>query len=149
MTIDTEATKKCKNVYKNANEVALCQRIAMAGKSVALLLGEFEGTAKVEFNTPDKSIVKKTYDDHPLAQCRLDTYFNGTLCDKPISEDVSETNPVPGTCVKSYGYKIGPRPLCWYKPGCDEMSFNCLLKKQISRMYRCPLSQWRFIKEVS
>lgn len=35
-----KATNKCNMIYKNAPEVTLCQRIAMAGKSVALLLAE-------------------------------------------------------------------------------------------------------------
>jgi hypothetical protein len=121
MTVDTEATNKCEKVYKNANEIALCQRSAMAGKSLALLLGELGGTPNIAFNTPDKSVVQKTNENHPAAQCRLDTYFNASLCDKTYSDDVSNTSPIPGTCIKKDGYKMGPRPLCWYKPGSEEM----------------------------
>lgn len=121
MTIDAEATKQCEAVYKNASEVALCQRIAMAGKSLGSLLGDLGGNSKVNFNTPDKKIVKRTNDAHPAAQCRLDTYFNAGLCDKSVSDDVSETSPIPGTCIKKDGYKVGSRPLCWYKPGSAEI----------------------------
>lgn len=121
MTIDAEATKQCQSVYKNASEVALCQRIAMAGKSLGRLLGDLGGNSNVNFNTPDKKVVKRTNDAHPAAQCRLDTYFGGGLCDKAFSEDVSETSPVPGTCIKKDGYKVGPRPLCWYKPAAGEI----------------------------
>jgi hypothetical protein len=120
MTLDTEAVTKCEMVYKSASEVALCERVAMAGKSLAMLLGDLGGNSKVNFTTPDKKVVRRTNDAHPAAQCRLDTYFSGTLCDKSISEEVSETDPVPGTCIKKDGYKVGPRPLCWYKPGSRE-----------------------------
>ena len=120
MTIDAEATKQCQLVYKSEGEVALCQRIAMAGKSLGQLLGSLGGDSAVNFSTPDKKTVKKTNDAHPAAQCRLDTYFNGSLCDKSFTEDVSETSPIPGTCIKRDGYKVGPRPLCWYKPGAGE-----------------------------
>ena len=120
MQIDAEATKQCQSVYKNANEVALCQRIAMAGKSLGMLLGDLGGNSKVNFNTPDKKIVRRTNDAHPAAQCRLDTYFSGGLCDKSYTEDVSEDSPIPGTCIKRDGYKVGTRPLCWYKPGAGE-----------------------------
>ena len=120
MTIDAEATKQCSLVYKTESEVALCQRIAMAGKSLGQLLGSLGGSSNVNFGTPDKKIVRKTNDAHPAAQCRLDTYFNGVLCDKSFTEDVSETSPIPGTCIKRDGYKVGPRPLCWYKPGAGE-----------------------------
>ncbi|MDD4974215.1 MAG: hypothetical protein PHY93_07670 [Bacteriovorax sp.] len=120
MTVDAAATKSCQLVYKNEGEVALCQRIAMAGKSLGSLLGSLGGDKAISFTTPDKKIVKNTNDNHPAAQCRLDTYFSGSLCDKAFSEDVSETSPIPGTCIKRDGYKVGPRPLCWYKPGAGE-----------------------------
>ena len=120
MNIDAEAVAKCDLVYKSASEVALCQRVAMAGKSLASLLGSLGGNKNVSFTTPDKKVVKRTNDNHPQAQCRLDTYFSGTLCDKAISEEVSSTDPIPGTCIKKDGYTVGTRPLCWYKPGSRE-----------------------------
>ena len=120
MNIDDAAKQKCELVYKNANDIALCERISMAGKSLAILLADLGGTKAVDFNTPNKSIVKKMFDAHPEAQCRLDTYFQGTLCDKSIDEENSQTDPKPGTCVKSEGYTSGPRPLCWYKPAKGE-----------------------------
>jgi hypothetical protein len=92
----------------------------MAGKSLGQLLGSLGGDKAISFTTPDKKIVKSTNDNHPAAQCRLDTYFSGSLCDKSFTEDVSETSPIPGTCIKRDGYKVGPRPLCWYKPGAGE-----------------------------
>jgi hypothetical protein len=121
MTIDAEATKQCESVYKSASEVALCQRISMAGKSLGSLLGDLGGNSNVNFNTPDKKSVKATNDNHPQAQCRLDTYFQGMLCDKSISEDVSKTDAITGTCIKKDGYTQGVRPLCWYKPGANEI----------------------------
>ena len=121
MTIDPEAKTKCEMVYKSGDEIALCERIAMAGKSLALLLGNLGGNGNVAFNTPDKSVVKKTFDAHPQAQCRMDTYFSGSLCDKAFSDDVSDKNPINGTCIKKDGYAVGPRPLCWYKPSSSEI----------------------------
>lgn len=121
MQIDAEATKQCQAVYKSASEVALCQRIAMAGKSLGQLLGSLGGNSNVNFHTPDKKVVRQTNDNHPAAQCRLDTYFQGMLCDKSITEDVSKDDAIPGTCIKRDGYTKGVRPLCWYKPGSGEI----------------------------
>ena len=121
MQIDSEVTKKCKSIYKSATEVALCQRVAMAGKSSAMLLGDLGGNSNVKFLTPDSSSVTRTNDNHPVAQCRLDTYFAGALCDKSILEDVSKTDAIPGTCIKKDGYDKGVRPLCWYKPSENEV----------------------------
>jgi hypothetical protein len=120
MTIDAEATLKCESVYKNANEVALCQRIAMAGKSLGSLLADLGKTPKVNFNTPNTKIVTKTNDAHPEAQCRLDTYFSGILCDKSFDQDVDNNDAKIGTCIASDGYTSGVRPYCWYKPSVSE-----------------------------
>ncbi len=121
MKIDEEVTTNCELVYKSASEVALCQRVAMAGKSLASLLGSLGSTGAVAFNTPDKSVVSKTDDNHPAAQCRLDTYFSGVLCDKDVLDDVDNKDPIKGTCVKSDGHQFGVRPLCWYKPTSREI----------------------------
>jgi len=121
MTIDEEATKQCEINYKNAAEVALCQRVAMAGKSLGQLLGSLGGSSKVNFDTPDKSVVKTTNNNHPAAQCRLDTYFSGILCDKSYDQDTDKNDPKIGTCIARDGYKFGVRPLCWYKPATDEI----------------------------
>jgi len=120
MKVDAAVTEKCKISYNSADEVALCQRISMAGKSLAMLLGSLGGSSKVSFTTPDKKVVKKTNDAHPKAQCRLDTYFQGALCDIDANIDVSETDTKVGTCIKSDGHKQGMRPLCWYKPALRE-----------------------------
>jgi len=103
MEIDAEATAKCESIYKSASEVALCQRIAMAGKSLAMLLGDLGGNSNVKFTTPDTSKVARTNDNHPQAQCRLDTYFQGSLCDKAISDDVDGKDSLKGVCLKREG----------------------------------------------
>jgi hypothetical protein len=121
MNVDAEATTRCEATYKSAREIALCQRIAMAGKSLAQVLGELGGNSNVNFNTPDLSRVTTTNHNHPDAQCRLDTYFHGTLCDKAISDDVDDRDVLKGVCLKKDGYEAGTRPLCWYKPGSNEI----------------------------
>ncbi len=121
MTIDPELNIQCNNVYHNENEIALCKRIGMAGKSLAMLLSSLVDNSAVDFKTPDTSIVKKTNKDHPKAQCRLDTYLAGDLCPKDFTEENGKKDPRVGSCVKSEGYdKKATRPLCWYKPGRGE-----------------------------
>jgi hypothetical protein len=88
----------------------------MAGKSVGNLFAALGRSAEPKFDTPDAVIVSKTDDNHPKAQCRLDTYYQGSLCDVNMNEDVSQKEEVQGTCHGSLGHKIGVRPLCWFKP---------------------------------
>lgn len=113
MSIDEEASDKCSTAFTNEAEVALCIRTSMAGKSLAKLLNR---GGSVNFKTPDTSVVARTNDKHPAGQCRLDTYFQGSLCTKEWSMEVDPKDPTKGVCNRSENYELGVRPLCWYKP---------------------------------
>lgn len=113
MTIDPQAISKCEEIWSSPADAALCKRAAMAAKSLATLLGRGK---KVAFNTPDKSIVTKTNDKHPQGQCRLDTYFQGSICTVDHNEDVSQKDYSVGTCTRANEDSTGTRPLCWFKP---------------------------------
>lgn len=117
MKIPAEVTKSCNLVYKNANEVASCQRASMAGLALGRLLNSLSQGPKtdISFITPDQSVVTKMFDSHPKAQCRLDTYYQGALCDHGFEEVVSETDANVGVCTKINGDTIGNRPTCWFK----------------------------------
>ncbi len=106
---------KCNANFTLPNDRALCVRSAMGGLSLASLLGSLRGNSNVDFDTPDTNVVSSTNSRHPEAQCRLDTYFQGAICDKLINEEVGK-DPLAGTCNRSAGYEDGIRPLCWYKP---------------------------------
>lgn len=69
----------------------ICVQQLAAGNSLGKLLAVLNKEKVPNFETPDKTIVKKTNTSYPkTTQCRLDSYFNGT-----IGKD---------------------RPLCWYHP---------------------------------
>lgn len=102
---------------KTGVDYALCVRGGMAGHSVARLFQVLRNSnVEPKFDTPDTKVVAKTDDNHPATQCRLDTYFQGALCDVSMNEDVTSTSEVTGTCHGSLGHKKGTRPLCWFKP---------------------------------
>jgi len=104
----------CDASYRDVGDRALCTRIGMAGLSTATFLA---GSAPApRFEAPNATVVRSTNDRHPEAQCRLDTYLQGVMCDKAFSEDVSQSDEVQGTCHPSLGSTVGNRPLCWFKP---------------------------------
>lgn len=109
-------TDQCKKTYKNKAETALCVRTSMAGLSVGNLFAALSKLDAPKFETPDPKVVSRTDDNHPKAQCRVDTYYQGSLCDVDMNEEVSQTDEVQGTCHGFLGHKIGTRPLCWFKP---------------------------------
>jgi hypothetical protein len=117
LKIPQAVSAKCSAQYSNNNEQLACQRTSMAGLAVGKLFNVLaKDKAPVDFSTPDKAVVAQTFDQHPAAQCRLDTYFQASLCDHPLSDSVSETDANIGVCSLSNGDKIGNRPLCWFKP---------------------------------
>ncbi|MBC7540713.1 MAG: hypothetical protein H7281_17975 [Bacteriovorax sp.] len=117
LNIPQTVSTKCTALYTNYNEQLICQRTSMAGLAVGKLFNNVSNDiTPVDFNTPDRSVVTKTFDQHPAAQCRLDTYFQASLCDHPLSDSVSNNDPNIGVCSLKNGDKVGNRPLCWYKP---------------------------------
>lgn len=118
-TISSFAQAKCDETYRDDQERALCARIANASESLARVLAQ--PTEKISFETPDTSVVKKTFDDHPKAQCRLDTYFQGNLCPRNVLDQVSDSDPARGVCTLADKSTQGIRPLCWNKPSKNEL----------------------------
>lgn len=116
MEVPALVTTQCQANFTAASDIALCQRISMAGHSTATLLGTLGGTPVVSFDTPDSSAVSSTNHNHPKAQCRLDTYFAASLCDKSADEDIVEGDFNAAQCARVDGYDIQARPTCWYKP---------------------------------
>jgi len=87
----------------------------MAGSSAANLFSAIRKVPEPKFETPDQSVVRTTSNSHPIPQCRLDTYFQGALCEASYLEDVSSKDEVKGTCHQSLGHTLGLRPACWFK----------------------------------
>lgn len=129
-SVNAVAKLKCDQAWKDENEQNLCYRIAMAGYSLAELLGSMRQT-KVSFSTEDTREVKKTATSHPAAQCRLDTYFAGALCKRDfISPEIipgrefpagqtsigAESIAAENSCMKPDFYNTGSRPRCWFNP---------------------------------
>ncbi|MEK6578453.1 MAG: hypothetical protein AABZ55_04440, partial [Bdellovibrionota bacterium] len=121
---------KCDAVWAETHDQNLCYRIAEAGLSLGKTLASLTHLPEPDFNKPDPSEVEETFTDHPKAQCRLDTYFNGGLCAVQF-----DTTVIPGlknpagqnspdaeeaafkySCSSSAGFKAGFRPRCWFKP---------------------------------
>lgn len=116
MSVDLEASRKCDQVYNRSSDRAICKRIAMAGKALGHVLGSLHGKTNLSFSTPDTSVVAVTNENHPDPQCRMDTYFQGILCNKSYDQDIDNADPRVGNCIASEGYNLGLRPRCWYAP---------------------------------
>ncbi len=114
--VPSEVANGCAQQFKKEKEIALCVRNAMAGLSLASMLATLRNTKTPSFTTPDLNRVSTTFHDHPQAQCRLDTYFQGALCTADHRIDFGKSDPITGACSVEGGQTIGVRPTCWYKP---------------------------------
>lgn len=117
MEVHPHVALSCRARYGQPKDQALCVRLAYAGLSLAQLFADFEGSrAPLSFEIPDTHRVDETVDDHPAAQCRLDTYYSGALCPVSLNEEVSDRNPGPGTCFGESSPERTERPRCWFAP---------------------------------
>lgn len=121
MSVPSIVSDQCATTFKSTAEIDLCIRGSMGGKVLANLLWSLANAnnplaRKPSFETPDQTQVQATKDGHPKAQCRLDTYFAGSICSASYTDDFGETDPVTGACAMENGDTSGTRPLCWYKP---------------------------------
>ncbi|MFS4459809.1 hypothetical protein [Bdellovibrio sp. HCB2-146] len=116
LDLDPVASAACEAQFTNRQDQLLCLRSSLAGQSVANLFQALKKeTTPPTFGTPDKSEVRRTNDNHPATQCRLDTYFAGMLCVAKESEEPSNSDYKQGSCYAPRD-TAGVRPRCWFAP---------------------------------
>lgn len=121
---------KCDEKYETQEDKDLCYRTAAAGYSLAHLLSKLGNAPTLPaFDTPDEKVVSRTNGNHPAAQCRLDTYFQGALCAKVFDPLVipgrknrrgqgsleAEQEAAKYSCTELDALEQGLRPTCWYR----------------------------------
>ncbi|MFZ8934727.1 MAG: M48 family metalloprotease [Bacteriovoracaceae bacterium] len=119
--IPTEVKNLCEGSFHDLDSQAICMRTTLAGHSLASMFRAIRTRNgrvmnELSYVNKDPRVVKNMDDAHPAPQCRLDTYFSGSLCDKDIRETVSYTDFNSGVCTQVNGYNAGTRPKCWYRP---------------------------------
>ncbi len=115
-----EVRSACRASFSVDNDAAICIRTSMGGLALARLLASLGGATDEKgmptFMTPDTSQVSQTNDEHPEAQCRLDTYYAGATCPVAFNLDTDQSDPTINTCSQEKGSAVGFRPRCWYAP---------------------------------
>lgn len=122
--VPAEVVKSCSKGFTSSKDIAICERAALAGKVLGVILHELglqspqsgEPTADISFSTPDQSEVAATTNEHPYGQCRTDTYLAGAICAMSMDIPFGAKDPVTGACAEENQARFGFRPHCWYKP---------------------------------
>lgn len=123
------AQQLCDMNYTQQADRDICYRASNGGLSLATLLAKLRESDAPKFETPDRSVVSETYDGHPEAQCRLDTYLAGAVCTVPFKKSVipakgvadqfgveAESEAGRYSCLARDGWVSAQRPRCWFKP---------------------------------
>lgn len=114
--IDPIARSRCTSQFRSQDEQNLCMRISMAGEALSYVFQDLrKEPTRPTLGTPDASQVSRTNDDHPATQCRMDTYFAGTICTVPVSDEFSNSDPNAGSCLEGQ-HAMGFRSRCWFSP---------------------------------
>lgn len=116
MDVPSQVRADCSKAFTTDWEAAICMRTSMAGFSVAKVNADSRQVPLPDFSTPDPSQVDFTSNAHPVPQCRLDTYLQGSICEVPSTEVLSQTDETKATCHPVNKSHSGLRPHCWFKP---------------------------------
>lgn len=120
MSVPQLITDKCSASFKTDWEIAICKRTSVAGMAIAAISADIRSTEVPSVETPDQTVVESTYEAHPVPQCRLDTYFQGSVCEVSSTRSVSIEDETKGTCHEVNGHESGLRPSCWFKTSPSE-----------------------------
>ncbi len=124
------AKSECDKVWKTESEQNICYRTVTASEALANVMANLSKKPVPQLHTPNTSSVTATYEGHPEAQCRLDTYFQGAICpvrwnDKYVPGKkasggkkglLAEQQAASVSCSHAGGFTYGLRPTCWFKP---------------------------------
>ncbi len=132
LDVPAKVKADCSRSFKSTNEINLCVRESMAGLVLAKTLTGIHNAQVMQeitlkhvklslapepaFETPSNAVVAVTYDGHPDAQCRLDTFLAGSICGASYTQEFGRNDPITGACATEKGDRYGFRPTCWYKP---------------------------------
>lgn len=126
---------KCQRSYRSAPKANLCMRINHAVESMIQTMANLMQRPMPAFDTPDPNVVDKIVLKHPAVQCRLDTSFEGTLCNAPWKDELipgkklrngrdnnlnQEKEAATVSCMKRSGSTKGLRPACWFYERSEE-----------------------------
>lgn len=106
----------CKN--KDVNHYDLCLRNSIIAEQTGVFIAKLNrrgmgGRKPIpKIDKFDQTVRTTTFTTHPKPQCRMDTYFQGALCEQFYIGELTKPN-----CSNLYEDSFfGARPRCWYAP---------------------------------
>jgi hypothetical protein len=107
--------KQCSFQYPRINDYNICLRSAKAAEDHGRVIADLrrEGT-EVSLMTPSIEHEMETNLKHPSAQCRVDTKYQGALCNVSTLIPLDNHDETKGACHFNNFNILGNRPACWF-----------------------------------
>ena len=117
LDLPEEIKSMCRKQYSDDNQYNICLRSSKAaedyGKAIADILMPGSGNT-ISLMTPSDEMTFVTNLRHPKVQCRVDTKFQGALCNASPLVSLDDEDETMGTCHLNNFNIIGNRPACWF-----------------------------------
>lgn len=118
LDLPEEVKKQCRFQFPSANDYYICLRSAKAAEDHGKVIEDInsKGTSSdVSLLTPSTYVTSTTiFKQHPEAQCRLDTKYQGALCNVSTKIALDDLDEEVGTCTYNNFNILGNRPSCWF-----------------------------------
>lgn len=117
LDLPEEIKKQCKFQYPNENEYNICLRSAKASEEHGMVIADLMTKGEhidVSLMTPSEENSLVTNLKHPSPQCRVDTKYQGALCNVSTQVPLDNVDEAKGACHLNNFNIIGNRPACWF-----------------------------------
>jgi hypothetical protein len=109
--------KECRYQFPVDNDYFICLRSAKAAEDHGRVISDLTGleeSLEVSLITPSEEKKFSTSLQHPSPQCRVDTKYQGALCNVPTSIPLDDEDEKKGACHLNNFNILGVRPSCWF-----------------------------------
>lgn len=117
LSLPEDVKKECKFQFPFADDYRICLRSAQAAEDHGRVIADIDSKghdSDVSLLTPAAEVVRSTNLKYPSAQCRLDTKYQGALCNVLASRKLDDDDETKGTCHFNNFHIVGNRPACWF-----------------------------------
>lgn len=117
LDLPDEVKKQCRFQYANTNDYYICLRSSKAAEEHGKVIDDLDSkgaSSDVSLLTPSNYVVSDSNLKHPDAQCRVDTKYQGALCNVSTKIALDDLDEAIGTCTFNNFNILGNRPACWF-----------------------------------
>jgi hypothetical protein len=118
LDLPEEVKKQCKFQFPDSNDYNICLRSAKASEEHGAVIAELVATKgehiDVSLSTPSTENSLVTNLKHPSPQCRVDTKYQGALCNVSTVTQLDNYDEAKGACHFNNFNILGNRPACWF-----------------------------------